>query len=58
MFSGGVEEHCTEQKMKFSFKDFFSKCDQITADLVASTEIILNGKLHFFGQCWLEIGYF
>ena len=27
----------TVQKMKFSIKDFFSKCDQI-----------LNGKLHFF----------
>ena len=26
----------TAQKMKFSIKDFFSKCDQI-----------LNGKLHF-----------
>ena len=21
--------HCTAQKMKFSIKDFFSKCDQI-----------------------------
>ena len=30
----------TTQKMKFSIKDFFSKCDQI-----------LNGKLHFFVQC-------
>ena len=27
----------TAQKMKFSIKDFFSKCDQE----------ILNGKLHF-----------
>ena len=34
--------------MKFSIKDFFSKCDQIrTADLVTVTEEILNGKLHF-----------
>ena len=30
------------QKMKFSIKDFFSKCDQITF-----TEEILNGKLYF-----------
>ena len=30
--------------MKFSSKDFFSKCDQI---LVTFTEEILNGKLHF-----------
>ena len=37
--------------MKFSIKDFFSKCDQIppqkTADLVTFTAEILNGKLHF-----------
>ena len=36
----------TAQKMKFSIKDFFRKCDQ-TADLVTFTEEILNGKLHF-----------
>ena len=29
----------TAQKMKFSIKDFFSKCDQIRS--------FLNGKLHF-----------
>ena len=37
--------------MKFSIKDFSSKCDQnshFLADLVAFTEEILNGKLHFF----------
>ena len=33
----------TAQKMKFSIKDFFSKCDQIRA----FTEKIFNGKLHF-----------
>ena len=36
--------------MKFSIKDFFSKCDpnlRETADLVTFTEEILNGKLHF-----------
>ena len=39
----------TTQKMKFSIKDIFSKCDQIRspADLVTFTEKILNGKLHF-----------
>ena len=31
------------KKMKFSIKDFFSKC----ADLVTFTEEILNWKLHF-----------
>ena len=32
----------TAQKMKFSIKDFFSKCDQIPADLVTFTGEILN----------------
>ena len=31
------------QKMKFSIKDFFSKCD---SDLVTFTEKIFNVKLH------------
>ena len=38
------------QKMKFSIKDFFSKCDQIrkkSADLVTFTEKIFNRKLYF-----------
>ena len=39
----------TAQKMKFSIKDFFSKCGRIQfpADLVTLTKEILNGKLHF-----------
>ena len=44
---------CTTQKMKFSSKNFFSKCDQNpqeTVDLVTYTEVILNGKLHFLGS--------
>ena len=41
------------RKMKFSIKNFFSKCDQICSfqQLVTFTEEILNGKLHFFVQC-------
>ena len=35
----------TAQKMKFSIKDFFSKCDQIRSP--TDTEEILNGKVHF-----------
>ena len=38
------------QKMKFSIKDFFSKCDQIRrflVTLVTFTEEVLNGKLYF-----------
>ena len=37
-------------KMKFSIKDFFSKCDQIHSllpDFITFTKEILNGKLHF-----------
>ena len=37
----------TAKRMKFSIKDFFSKCDQIRRRLVTLTEEILNGKLHF-----------
>ena len=38
----------TAQKMKFSIKDFFSKCDQIrTADFVTFTEEIRDKKLNF-----------
>ena len=36
-------ENNTTQKMKFSIKDFFSKC----ADLVKFSEEKLNEKLHF-----------
>ena len=43
------ERKITAQKMKFSIKDFFSKCDQMRSpeDLVTFTKEILNGKLHF-----------
>ena len=41
------------QKMKFSIKDFFSKCDQ-AAYLVTFTEEILNGKLHFLCSEWSQ----
>ena len=46
--------------MKFSIKDFFSNLDQICRSLVAFTEEILNGKLHFLCsasqfQAWFEI---
>ena len=43
----------TAQKMKFSFKNFFSKCAE-TVDLVTFTKETLNGKL--FSSC-SEIGY-
>ena len=40
----------TVQKMRFSIKDFSSKCDQIRSfqtDLLIFTEEILHEKLHF-----------
>ena len=37
--------HCTK-KMKFSIKDYFSKCDQI-GSFPQFTKEIFNGKLHF-----------
>ena len=40
----------TAQKMKFSIKDFFNKCDQIPqfpVDLITFAVEIFNGKLHF-----------
>ena len=36
----------TAQKMKFSVKDFFSKCDQIHKKL----EEPFNGKVHFLSS--------
>ena len=42
----------TAQKMKFSIKDFFSKCDQTRRKLrITFTEEILNEKVHFSVQC-------
>ena len=45
----GVIKVDTAQKLKFSIKYFFSKCDQIRnfCNLVAFTEEILNGEFHF-----------
>ena len=37
----------TAQKIKFFSKDFFSECDQKTADLVTFTEEILIEKRQF-----------
>ena len=51
----------TAQKIKFSVKNFFSKCDQIHRKRkkllsyldVTFTEEILNGKLHFLrSETW------
>ena len=45
-----IQDEYTAQKMKFSIKDFFSKCDhnpRFSVDLVTFTEEIHNEKLHF-----------
>ena len=42
-----IETPDTAQKMKFSIKDFFSKCDRFPSFLVTCTEKILNGKILF-----------
>ena len=42
----------TAQKIKFSIKDFFSKCDRIRRNLVTFTEETLNGK-HCFCAVFL-----
>ena len=43
------------QKMTFSIKDFFSKCNQICRKLKKFTEEILNGKLHFLCNMTLTL---
>ena len=46
--------------MKFSIKDFFSKCDlnlQETADLATISEEILIGKLHFLCSVRYDLVY-
>ena len=47
LFENIVNDFSSHKKMKFSIKDFFSKCDQVVADLVTFNEEILNWKLHF-----------
>ena len=54
----------TAQKMKFSIKDFFSKCDQIRrkilqfpADLIPFTEKALNGKLYYLRSVSLTMRF-
>ena len=55
--TGHVKSSVTAQKMKFSIKYFFSKCDQICRklDLVRFTEEIFKGKLYFLCSEWLLI---
>ena len=43
----GGQIQSTTQKMKFSIKNFFSKCDLFPTDLITLTGERFNGKLHF-----------
>ena len=45
-FESNLKLWCTALKMKFSIKDFFSKCDQICRKPWIWSQEILNGKLH------------
>ena len=42
--------------MKFFIKEFFSKCNQVPADLLTFTEECLNGKLHFLCSAGINDG--
>ena len=42
---------CTAQKMKFSFKDFFSKCDQIHKKLRIWSHLLKKSLVENFIFC-------
>ena len=48
-----IDASFTAQKMKFSIKDFLSKCDQIRRklDLVTFTKEIVNGTYFLCNDC-------
>ena len=49
----------TSQKMKFSIKDFFSKCDQIRSFLRIWSDLLNKSLVENFISCaasWYEIG--
>ena len=48
------KQYCTAQKIKFSIKYFFGKCDQILQSS-AFTKEFLNGKLHFLCSVGVKI---
>ena len=42
---------CTAQKMKFSIKDFFSKCDQICSSLRIFSHLLKKSSMENFIFC-------
>ena len=43
--------HCTAQKIKFSFKEFFSKCDQIRSKLRIWSDLLKKFLMKKFIFC-------
>ena len=47
--------HCTVQKMKFSIKNFLSKCNQICSFLRIWSRLLKRSSMkNFFVQCWFN----
>ena len=44
----------TAQKMKFSIKDFFSKCDQIRSFLQISSHLLKKSLMENFSFCAVQ----
>ena len=47
----GIASECTAQKMKFSFEDFFSKCDQIRRGLRIWSHLLNKSLMENFIFC-------
>ena len=45
-----TSNHCT-QKMKFSFRDFFSKCDQVCSLLRIWSQLLKKSLTEYFTFC-------
>ena len=52
-----AKKHCTEQKMKFSIKDFFSKCVNKSAGNCCLLAYILNKNLNANGQSEITVTF-
>ena len=47
----------TAQKMKFSIKDFFSKCDHIRSTLRIRSHLLKRSSMENFIFCAVKVGY-
>ena len=55
MFSGDMKREHTAQKMKFSIKDFFNKCDQIRRKLRISSHLLKKSLMENFILCTVTL---